>query len=66
TGLQLPVERSWSVADRCFVCRFAPLNLDQKRELIGYLFTGEFHSAEQPRQVALFETLRRVWVAWFS
>ena len=61
--LTLPISTTWSDSEGTLICKHAELNLDQKRLLIVYLFTGQFQSAEQPEQVQLRATLRRVWHA---
>jgi hypothetical protein len=41
--------------------RFAELNLEQQKGLIGYAFSGEFESAEQPQMVQLRRTFQQLW-----
>jgi cellulose synthase (UDP-forming) len=61
TGLQVPVEALWSNHRNDWVMRFAELNLEQQKGLIGYAFSGEFESAEQPQMVQLRRTFQQLW-----
>jgi hypothetical protein len=40
---------------------FADLSLEQQKGLIGYAFSGEFESAEQPQRVQLRRTFQQLW-----
>ena len=60
-GLQVPVQALWSSHRNDWVMRFAELNLEQQKGLIGYAFSGEFESAEQPQRVQLRRTFQQLW-----
>ena len=60
-GLQVPVQALWSNHRNDWVMRFAELSLEQQKGLIGYAFSGEFESAEQPQRVQLRRTFQQLW-----
>lgn len=59
-GVRLPVERAWPNYAGDLVMHFASLDLNRQKQLIGYAFSGEFHSAEQPQRVRLGRTFKQL------
>lgn len=59
-GLTIPVSQQWRRRDEQIALLFDELQLETKKGLVGYAFSGEFSSAEQPQKIELGPTLRQL------
>jgi len=57
----IPIKRCSLTRDGAFVAEFATLSLRSEKQLVGYLFSGAFSSAEQPEIVQIIPTLQQLW-----
>ena len=59
-GTKLSIKNFWHNDRGDMVMSFQPLNLQAQQQLIGYAFSGSFHSAEQPQRVQLKKTFNQL------
>ncbi len=59
-GLLLPLKQAWKNRHGDWILIFADLNLEHQKQLVGYTFSGEFHSAEQPQRIRMRSTFTQV------
>ena len=59
-NLEIPVERQWIRKENLIALQFSELEIKTKKKLVGYAFSGEFRSAEQPQKIELAKTLQQI------
>ncbi len=59
-NLEIPVERQWIRKENLIALQFRELEVKTKKKLVGYAFSGEFRSAEQPQKIELAKTLQQI------
>ena len=60
TNARIPVEQHWNRKAGLIALKFGELEILTKKKLVGYAFSGEFKSAEQPQKVEFTKTLRQI------
>lgn len=59
-SLRIPIQQQWNRKQNMIAVRFSDLDINTKKKLVGYAFSGAFKSAEQPQKVEFTKTLRQI------
>jgi cellulose synthase (UDP-forming) len=60
TNARIPIKQQWNRKAGLIALKFGELEMATKKKLVGYAFSGEFKSAEQPQKVEFTKTLRQI------
>ena len=61
SNIVVPLESCIFKQNSEFIARFSSLTLSCEQQLVAYAFSGAFSSAEQPQQIEMRSTIKKLW-----